>query len=100
MESAAVEMNLLTDAAPGDGKSRRSMEPGAMLLEVERATVRFGTFTAVNNASFQLRGGELLGLIGPNGAGKTTLLRAIASLQMMSGGEVRVLGHRLKAGDE
>jgi ABC-2 type transport system ATP-binding protein len=73
---------------------------GTLLLEVENAVVRFGKFTAVRNASFQLRAGSLLGLIGPNGAGKTTLLRAIASLQPLTAGTIRILGKPQRIGDE
>ncbi len=73
---------------------------GSILLEADGITVTFGNFTAVRQATFQLRAGSLLGLIGPNGAGKTTLLRAIASLQMMSAGAIRILGEPVKPGDE
>jgi ABC-2 type transport system ATP-binding protein len=78
----------------------RGALPGALLLEVHNATVQFGNFTAVRGVSFALHAGSLLGLIGPNGAGKTTLLRAIASLQRMAAGEVRILGETVRPGDE
>jgi len=73
---------------------------GTVLLEVEKATVRFGKFVAVREASLALRAGSLLGLIGPNGAGKTTLLRAIASLQPLTQGTIKVLGEPIRPGDE
>lgn len=73
---------------------------GARLLHVDNVTVQFGKFTAVQNASFTLHAGSLLGLIGPNGAGKTTLLRTIASLQPPSEGEVRVLDDVVRPGNE
>jgi len=47
----------------------------------------------VNDVSFDLHAGHLLGLIGPNGAGKTTTLRAASGLQPVSTGTVRVLDH-------
>jgi ABC-2 type transport system ATP-binding protein len=50
---------------------------------------------AVNNVTFEVRGGELLGLIGPNGAGKTTLLRALAALQPIQAGTIRILDQEL-----
>lgn len=77
-----------------------SAPPGAALLEACDITVAFGNFTAVQKASFSLRPGDLLGLIGPNGAGKTTLLRAIAALQPMIAGSVRILGEPVRPGDE
>ncbi len=65
------------------------------VLSVDRARVRFGKLMAVGDVSFNLRGGDLLGLIGPNGAGKTTLLRVLAGLQPLSRGIVEILGEPL-----
>jgi ABC-2 type transport system ATP-binding protein len=48
---------------------------------------------AVNNVSFQIEPGELVGFLGPNGAGKTTTLKMLAGLLHPSAGEARVLGH-------
>ena len=48
------------------------------MLSVSRLTKRFGGFTAVNEVSFELAQGEILGLIGPNGSGKTTLINCIS----------------------
>ena len=94
-------MSMLdSPAAPPPAEPAPAAPLGTLLLEIENVTVTFGKFTAVRNASFQLRAGSLLGLIGPNGAGKTTLLRAIASLQPMDTGAIRVLGERLNPGDE
>jgi ABC-2 type transport system ATP-binding protein len=66
------------------------------LLLVDAARVQFNRLVAVNDVSFTLRAGDLLGLIGPNGAGKTTLLRAIAGLQPLTTGEIRVIGEHLR----
>jgi len=65
------------------------------VVEVRNLRVRFGALLAVNDVSFALGGGTLLGLIGPNGAGKTTLLRTIAGLQPATRGTVEILGERL-----
>ena len=62
------------------------------LLKVENVTVRFGVLTAVNQVSFDVHQGELLGLIGPNGAGKTTMLRAITGVVNANEGEVYLSG--------
>jgi ABC-2 type transport system ATP-binding protein len=87
------------DGPLGDGVGG-GPAPGSLLLEVEGATVMFGKFTAVREATLALRAGSLLGLIGPNGAGKTTLLRAIANLQPMANGQVKVMGEVRTSGDE
>ena len=49
------------------------------IVQVRHLTKRFGDFVAVNDISFDIQPGEILGLLGPNGAGKTT------TIQMMLG---------------
>jgi branched-chain amino acid transport system ATP-binding protein len=69
------------------------------LLEVTHLTKRFGGLLAVNDLSFSLNEGEILGLIGPNGAGKTTLFNMIAGAFRPTTGEIRFRGikiHQLK----
>jgi ABC-2 type transport system ATP-binding protein len=68
------------------------------MLECEALRVQFGPLVAVHDVSVTLRPGHLLGLIGPNGAGKTTFLRAVAGLQPLVSGRVRVLGETLTPG--
>jgi ABC-2 type transport system ATP-binding protein len=58
------------------------------LLDLRNVRVQFDKLVAVNDVSFALGAGHLLGLIGPNGAGKTTLLRAAAGLQPLTRGKV------------
>jgi ABC-2 type transport system ATP-binding protein len=65
------------------------------VVETESLRVRFDGLTAVDNISFALGPGHLLGLIGPNGAGKTTLLRTVCGLQTPSTGVVKILGEPL-----
>jgi branched-chain amino acid transport system ATP-binding protein len=62
------------------------------MLEVNRLTKRFGGFTAVNEVTFQVARGEILGLIGPNGSGKSTTFNVIAGLYPPSAGSVRFDG--------
>jgi ABC-2 type transport system ATP-binding protein len=69
-----------------------------VVLSAEQVQVRFGEFAAVADVSFNLHGQDLLGLIGPNGAGKTTLLRALAGIQPLTCGVVRIFGEPLTAG--
>jgi branched-chain amino acid transport system ATP-binding protein len=64
-------------------------------LSVERLSIRFGGLTAVEDATFDVRDGEVLSLIGPNGAGKTSLFNAITGYLRAAGGEVRFRGRRL-----
>ncbi len=61
---------------------------GEYLLEVKRLTKRFGTFTAVDQVSFAIRPGSIVGLLGPNGAGKTTLLSMLVGLFPPTAGSV------------
>ena len=61
-------------------------------LEVRGLTRRFGDLTAVDDASFQVERGEILGFIGPNGAGKTTTMRICATLDMPDEGDVLIEG--------
>lgn len=73
----------------------RSKASGAPLLRVDGVTVRFGGITAVDDVSFDVSEGELLGLIGPNGAGKTTLMRAIIGVVQPTLGSVQLDGESL-----
>src|SRR3954465_721528 len=90
MTQATGERLTADRATGGNGEAHAS--PRDAVLVAEQVRVRFGSFTAVDDVSLTLRGGELLGLIGPNGAGKTTLLRACAGLQPLNRGVVKVLG--------
>ena len=62
------------------------------LLRIDGVTVRFGGVTALEDVSFAVKEGELLGLIGPNGAGKTTLLRVITGVVTPGVGSISLAG--------
>jgi branched-chain amino acid transport system ATP-binding protein len=62
------------------------------VLEVSRLSKRFGGVAAVNDVSFSLQSGQIVGLIGPNGAGKTTLVNLITGVTRPSSGTVHFLG--------
>ncbi|HEU5268090.1 MAG TPA: ABC transporter ATP-binding protein [Jatrophihabitans sp.] len=64
----------------------------AAALQADSVTRRFGSFTAVDAVSMQVRRGEVVGLLGANGAGKTTLIRMLLGVLATSAGRVRVLG--------
>jgi branched-chain amino acid transport system permease protein len=82
---------LPVPAPPLPGRTR-SPATGEAVLRIESATKRFGALAAVNDVSFDVRPGEVLGLIGPNGAGKTTLLNLITGTSKPNNGRVVFLG--------
>ena len=66
------------------------------ILEVKNLTKTFGSFTAVDNVSFAVKEGEILGFLGPNGAGKTTTLQMLLGILTPTTGEVRFFGKNLQ----
>ncbi len=68
---------------------------GEKLLEVDNVTLRFGGVVALNEVSFDIRKGEILGLIGPNGAGKTTCFNVMTGVYQPTSGQVRFKGEGL-----
>ncbi|MGZ4474686.1 MAG: ABC transporter ATP-binding protein [Nocardioides sp.] len=71
------------------------MPESRAILEVDNATLRFGGLTALDQVSFDIREGEILGLIGPNGAGKTTCFNAMTGVYQLTSGEIRFDGRSL-----
>lgn len=63
------------------------------LIEIAGLSKRFGSFTAVDDVSFSVARGEVLGFLGPNGAGKSTTMRMLAGFMTPSSGTARVCGH-------
>jgi ABC-2 type transport system ATP-binding protein len=63
------------------------------LIEIDGLTKRFGGFTAVDNVSFRVSRGEVLGFLGPNGAGKSTTMRMLAGFMIPTAGTARICGH-------
>ena len=68
------------------------MRPNILAVEVADLTVRFGSFTAVDNISFSVKRGEIFGFLGANGAGKTTTIRVLCGLLVPSSGRALVAG--------
>ncbi len=62
------------------------------LLQLDKATIKFGGLIAVNEVTFQLNKGDLFGLIGPNGAGKTTCFNLITGVYRPTSGEILLNG--------
>jgi ABC-2 type transport system ATP-binding protein len=67
-------------------------ETGEALIEAEGFSKSYDGTLAVEDLSFAVNGGEILGLVGPNGAGKTTTLRALAGILPPSAGTLRIAG--------
>jgi branched-chain amino acid transport system ATP-binding protein len=65
------------------------------ILEITNVTRRFAGLIAVNNVSFTLNQGEILGVIGPNGAGKTTLVSLISGTLTPTAGDIAFEGHSI-----
>ena len=84
LQAAALELPRRAQPAAGE-----------TLLELTRVRKAFGGLVAVNDLSFALSSGEILGLIGPNGAGKSTVFNLVTGVLPLTGGEVRFRGERI-----
>jgi len=71
---------------------------GQPVVEVVSLTKRFGSVVAVDDLSFTVGPGQVVGLLGPNGAGKTTALRMLLGLIRADGGSATILGERIRPG--
>jgi len=65
---------------------------GEVMIDVDRVTKYYGTLKALDNISFKLHRGEVLGFLGPNGAGKTTTMKILTCYFSPSSGKVKVRG--------
>lgn len=74
---------------------RERPEAGSLVLKVDRVRKEFGGLVAVNDISFELRAGEIVGLIGPNGAGKSTTFDLISGVTPLTAGAVQFMGRRI-----
>ena len=63
------------------------------MISVEHVTKKFGTFTAVDDISFEVGRGELFALLGPNGAGKSTTIKMLTTLLKPTSGHLELNGH-------
>lgn len=79
-------------AAPATPLAHRELPGrGTKILSVQGAVKRFGGLVAVNDVSFDVNAGEIVGLIGPNGAGKSTMFNLLTCTLPMTSGQVRFL---------
>jgi len=72
--------------------TRSKPQAGSVLLKVDKLRKQFGGLVAVNDVSFELRAGEIMGLIGPNGAGKSTTFNLVSGVLGATSGELRFAG--------
>src|SRR4051812_24680923 len=70
------------------------------MIAIHNVTKQYGSFTAVNGVTLDVKPGEIHGFLGPNGAGKTTTLRMIAGLLKPTSGRLEVNGHDVAANPE
>ncbi|HEY2556479.1 MAG TPA: ABC transporter ATP-binding protein [Diaminobutyricibacter sp.] len=92
-----AELNVDLDVAEAAAPDREiAVEVGDKLVEVKNLTVKFGGLLALDDVSFDIKRGEILGLIGPNGAGKTTCFNAMTGVYKPTSGDVLLEGKSLK----
>ncbi len=65
-------------------------------VELDHVTIRFGDFTAVDDANLRIEEGEFFSFLGPSGCGKTTILRAVSGFLDPTEGEVRIGGRNMR----
>src|SRR5205814_8889999 len=70
-----------------------AQDRSSFVIEVQHLTKRYGPVTAVNDISFRVERGEILGFLGPNGAGKTTTMRVLTGYMPPSEGKAIVAGY-------
>lgn len=66
------------------------------MIETQNLTMRYGSVVALQDATFSVPKGEIVGYLGPNGAGKSTTLKILTTTLYPSGGAARICGHDVK----
>jgi ABC-2 type transport system ATP-binding protein len=69
------------------------------MLQLRSITKRFGTLTALNGVTLEVKAGEFFGLLGPNGAGKSTLMSLVSGLKLPDAGKIELDGRPLVSSD-
>ncbi len=96
VETRLPRVQRKVDWADAAALPERSRPPhGEVVLDVRAARKEFGGLVAVNDVSFQVRAGEILGLIGPNGAGKSTTFNLVTGVLPLTRGAVRLRGESI-----
>ncbi|MCZ2403027.1 ABC transporter ATP-binding protein [Paenarthrobacter sp. Z7-10] len=92
LASRGVDLEVAERVAPDRDIAVKVGDP---LVQVQNLTMKFGGLTALDNVTFDILRGEILGLIGPNGAGKTTCFNAMTGVYKPSSGKVLLEGKSL-----
>ncbi|QIZ98532.1 ABC transporter ATP-binding protein [Leifsonia sp. PS1209] len=96
-QAALADLDVDLDVAAAAAPDRDiAVEVGDKLVEVKNLTVKFGGLLALDDVSFDIKRGEILGLIGPNGAGKTTCFNAMTGVYKPTSGDVLLEGKSIK----
>jgi branched-chain amino acid transport system ATP-binding protein len=90
-----MTMRMQSERSRADNPQAPRTGAAAPTLQVENVTVRFGGITALDQVSFSMAGGDIVGLIGPNGAGKTTLFNCLSRLYGFTDGRILYEGRSL-----
>ena len=69
------------------------------MIQVEHVTKRYGAALAVDDVSFSIGEGEIVGFLGPNGAGKSTVLKMISTWLPPTSGSIQVAGFDVQSDD-
>lgn len=92
-DGRSIDGDLFSSVPPSAADAQRPQKPVRdLLVEAQEVVKSFGSVTAVDHMSLQVRSGEVVGLLGGNGAGKTTLIRCLLGLARPDAGRLRLLG--------
>ena len=95
-DTPAIILEQFKDILCPPGLERnRTEDSQTPVIKVNNLVKRFGTFTAVDHISFEVRKGEIFGFLGANGAGKTTAMRILCGLSLPTEGHAEVMGYNV-----
>ncbi|NOL49216.1 ABC transporter permease subunit [Pelistega europaea] len=95
-ETKPATSNALVSFANASNLSQRSRpQTGETVLKVSKIRKQFGGLVAVNDLSFEVKAGQIMGLIGPNGAGKSTTFNLVTGVLPLTSGEITFMGKKI-----
>lgn len=90
------QMLIAGDVPPPLKRECPPKEDARVMIQADQLVKKFGSFTAVDHISFEVKQGEIFGLLGANGAGKTTTFRMLCGLDPVTEGTVKIAGLDLR----